>query len=193
MKWFIGFISIFTASVSAQQADIDFERFLGVTSEVFEYRKDRLVDLPGFISMAEEPNTIILDTRSQWAYEDIHISGAKHLSFADFTAEKLAKVIPDKSTQILIYCNNNFFSQRSSLQNKAVEAALNISTFVGLYTYGYKNVYELGSMVPEDDISLSLNVSQRTNRLTNKTSQGDTVSGLEFITLTPSELSAGTE
>lgn len=34
---------------------------------------------------------------------------------------------------------------------KRVELALNIPTFINLYGYGYKNIYELGDMISVDD------------------------------------------
>jgi hypothetical protein len=34
---------------------------------------------------------------------------------------------------------------------KRVELALNIQTFINLYGYGYRNVYELGEVVNFDD------------------------------------------
>jgi hypothetical protein len=63
------------------------------------------------------------------------------------TAEELAKVIPDKSTRILIYCNNNFTNEPTALPAKAVTASLNLYTFNTLYSYGCTNVYELGPLI----------------------------------------------
>ena len=87
----------------------------------------------------------------------------------DFTAENLAKVIPDRKTRILIYCNNNFdgdpvdFATKVAprfdpppetqiLSNrKPIMLALNIPTYINLYGYGYRNVYELGELVAVSD------------------------------------------
>jgi phage shock protein E len=55
--------------------------------------------------------------------------------------------IPDKSTRILIYGNNNFQGAEGPFPGKAARAALNISTFIALYGYGYRNVYELAPLV----------------------------------------------
>jgi hypothetical protein len=76
-----------------------------------------------------------------------HIKGAKHLSLPDVTAEGLAKVIPAKTTRILIYCNNNFVNEPTALPAKAITASLNLYTFNTLYSYGYTNVYELGPLL----------------------------------------------
>jgi hypothetical protein len=48
---------------------------------------------------------------------------------------------------VLIYCNNNFEGAPASMPVKAVSAALNVSTFVSLHSYGYRNVYELGPAI----------------------------------------------
>ena len=37
----------------------------------------------------------------------MHMHGAIHLDYAAFNAYDLARLIPDKNTRILIYCNNN--------------------------------------------------------------------------------------
>ena len=73
------------------------------------------------------------------------------LDFTDFTADNLARTIPNPNTRILIYCNNNFTNNRRPVVTKALPLALNIQTFINLYGYGYKNVWELGEAVDMDD------------------------------------------
>ncbi|HMP75288.1 MAG TPA: rhodanese-like domain-containing protein [Kiritimatiellia bacterium] len=90
------------------KAKVSFEDFKGLVAEVESHRAERLVDLDTFLRMSREPDTIILDTRSTFRYERIHIKGAKHLSFTDFTQDALRGVIPSFDTRVLIYCNNNF-------------------------------------------------------------------------------------
>jgi phage shock protein E len=96
---------------------------------------------------AREPGTVVLDARSERLYRLRHIDGAVNLSFPEFTAEILAAIIPTRETRVLIYCNNNFEGAPDSMPTKAIGAALNVSTFVSLYTYGYRNVYELGPAI----------------------------------------------
>jgi len=103
------------------------------------------IDYQGFSE--KEPGTIILDTRSKAAYEARHIKGAVHLNFSEFTEEKLKKVIPSKDTKVLIYCNNNFIGDPMWMARKAAPLALNIPTFINLYGYGYKNIFELGNLL----------------------------------------------
>jgi len=133
-------------------AQIDYAGFLKQAKEIEPYRAKRRVDLKTFLKMASEPNTIVLDTRSKRAYSNVHIKGAKHLNFSDFTKTSLKEAIPNKDTRILIYCNNNFFSEPTErdLQSKSMTLALNIPTFINLVGYGYKNVYELKGIVAID-------------------------------------------
>lgn len=87
---------------------IDFAGFVKLTQSLQRVRESRRISIEKFNEMASDPNTIILDTRSKRAFDIVHVAGAVHVNFSDFTAAKLAKVIPDNKTRILIYCNNNF-------------------------------------------------------------------------------------
>ena len=139
-----------------EKPPISFEDFVDVSKAAQKHREDRLVSIDKFLAMSHEENTIILDTRSQAAYDMKHLKGAVHLDFSDFTEEKLAKVIPNKETRILIYCNNNFkddpilFASKTALPSK-ITLALNIPTFINLYGYGYENLYELNSYLSVKD------------------------------------------
>ena len=133
--------------VAAGSPSIDYPGFLAMSEDVMAYREARLVSLSDFNTMKDEPETIILDTRSQLAFETGHIQGAVHLNFSDFTDEKLAEVIPSKDTRILIYCNNNFEDDIEPVMVKRAPLALNVPTFINLVGYGYDNVYELGELV----------------------------------------------
>lgn len=141
---FIGIGLAATAQDQRGSAEIDYLGFIDLTDEVFELREQRLLSLEGFNAMAAEPNTIILDARSRYAFEMGHIEGAVNLPFSDFTDEKLAEMIPNKDTRVLIYCNNNFSDDAEPIPLKRISLALNIPTFINLYGYGYENIYELG-------------------------------------------------
>jgi len=127
--------------------NIDMQGYLKVAAEAAEYRESRRLTEAEFISMSREPGTIILDARSREKYESLHIKGAINLSFPDITVESLHRVLPDKDTPILIYCNNNFVGEEKAFPTKMVTASLNLSTYIALYTYGYRNVYELGPLL----------------------------------------------
>ena len=143
---FIGIGLAASAQQAPGSAEIDYDGFMDLTGEVFELREDRLLTLEAFNQMAAEPNTIILDARSRYAFDMGHIDGAVNLPFSDFTDEKLAEVIPDKDTRVLIYCNNNFTDDAEPIPLKRISLALNIPTFINLYGYGYENIYELGAL-----------------------------------------------
>jgi len=150
-------------------AYVDFDSYLELALQAREQRKTRLIGLKTFQSMSSEANTVILDTRSKEMYDARHIKGAIHLDFSDFTQLRLSQLIPDTNTRILIYCNNNiendldYFPTKSlspielnimemnSLPNGPKEfpltMALNIPTYINLFGYGYKNVYELADLV----------------------------------------------
>jgi len=57
------------------------------------------------------------------------------------------ETLPDKDAKILIYCNNNFKNAAVPFPSKAPVASLNISTYIALYNYGYRNIYELGPVL----------------------------------------------
>ncbi|MEQ1708302.1 MAG: rhodanese-like domain-containing protein [Terricaulis sp.] len=132
-------------------AQIDYQGFQGLADEVNGYRAERLAPLADFQLMAREPNTIILDARSADAYAAGHIAGAINLPFTDFTDQSLRTAIGDPNTRILIYCNNNFSNNSAPVVLKRVELALNIQTFINLYGYGYRNIYELSDVVDFND------------------------------------------
>ncbi len=130
---------------------IDYQGFQGLAGEVNGYRAERLAPLAAFQRMAREPNTIILDARSTDAYAAGHIAGAINLPFTDFTDQSLRAALGDPNTRILIYCNNNFSNNAAPVMLKRVELALNIQTFINLYGYGYRNIYELSDVVDFND------------------------------------------
>ncbi len=126
---------------------IDFPKYLQIAREVQPVRAKRRLSEEQFAAMAAEPGTVVLDARSADKFRLRHIKGAVSLPFTDFTEESLAKSLPEKTTRVLIYCNNNFRGAPVSLAAKSPPASLNISTFVALATYGYTNVYELGPLL----------------------------------------------
>ena len=118
--------------------------FLALSAEAAVHRETRRLTEDQFIAMSREEDTMIPDARSRDKYELLHIRGAVSLPFTDITVESLSRLIPDKNTRILIYCNNNFENEQAAFPRKLAAASLNLSTYVSLYTYGYRNVYELG-------------------------------------------------
>ncbi|MCM1982576.1 rhodanese-like domain-containing protein [Lyngbya confervoides] len=132
---------------SIENPQIDSDTFLQHVTESHQLRSQRRISEQTFMEMAKDPNTIILDARTVERYNQLHVKGAKSLSFTEFTAENLAAVIPSKDTRILIYCNNNFENSPIAFATKAPSASLNLSTYTSLFSYGYRNVYELGPVI----------------------------------------------
>ncbi len=156
------------------KADVDYDYFEELTKTVKAHRAERLISFKTFKDYSKAPNTIILDTRSKNRYNKMHIKGAVHINFSDFTQSYLAEVIPDKNTRILIYCNNNFAQDKpviiENFPTKAVyptdfstiniepkkTLALNIPTYINLFGYGYENVYELNELINSNRSDLEL-------------------------------------
>ena len=103
--------------------------------------------------MSREPGTVILDARSAEKYGELHVRGAINLAFPDIAVATLREALPDRNARILIYCNNNFRNAERAFPEKRATASLNLSTFIALYDYGYRNVYELGPLI---DITSSI-------------------------------------
>jgi len=164
----------------APTALVNYDYFESLVTEVKAYRSERLVNWNTFKQKSAEKHTIILDTRSKEMYDLKHIKGAIHLNFADFNLTSLAEITAEfagTETQILIYCNNNFWDSKAiftKLQDvafiskstmpveltlkedinnmdKEKSLALNIPTFINLYGYGYQNIYELNELIDVND------------------------------------------
>ena len=170
--WFLTAGCTLASEFSYPVAKVSFEDFKALVARVEAHREDRLIDLDTFVEMSAQPDVIILDTRSRFRYERLHVRGARHLNFSDFTQDNLERLIPTFDTTILIYCNNNFEGNQSefptkialapgsvgetastqfAIQEKPLMMALNIPTYVNLYGYGYRNVYELHELVDVED------------------------------------------
>jgi len=135
---------------------IDMQGYLRISAEAAKYRESRRLTEAEFIQTSREAGTVILDARSQEKYKELHIKGAVNLSFPDITVESLKSTLPDKNTRILIYCNNNFAGAEKPFPTKAPTASLNLSTYIALYSYGYRNVYELGPLLDIKTTKLEL-------------------------------------
>ena len=132
---------------------IDMPGFLRISAEAAEHRESHRVSEADFLRMSQEPGTIVLDARSAEKFHLLHVKGAINLSFPDMAVDTLARTLPDKNARILIYCNNNFANAPGPFPTKLPTASLNLSTYVALYTYGYRNVYELA---PQIDLRKSI-------------------------------------
>jgi len=136
-----------TPNAPPPNPNIDMDGFLKISQEAAKHRQTRRLSEADFIKMSKEKGVIVLDARSKEKYDLLHIKGAINLSFPDITVESLKKTLPDKDAKILIYCNNNFRNAEAAFPTKAPVASLNISTYISLYSYGYRNIYELAPVL----------------------------------------------
>jgi hypothetical protein len=130
-----------------ENPSIDIKSYLKIANEAAKYRESRRLSEDAFIKMSQLPGVIVLDARSKEKYDELHVKGALNLSFPDIAVASLGSTLPDKNAVILIYCNNNFTNAERAFPSKVPAASLNISTYISLYTYGYRNVYELGPLL----------------------------------------------
>ena len=140
---------------------IDMEGYLKVSQDAARHREARRLSEADFLRLAAEPGTIVLDARSKVKYDLLHIKGAINLSFPDIDVESLKRTLPDKEARILIYCNNNFKNAEEPFPTKMPRASLNLSTYIALYTYGYRNIYELGPQIDPKDSKLPFESAKR--------------------------------
>ena len=140
---------------------IDMPGYLRVSAEAAEHRESHRVSEEMFQAMSRRAGTIILDARSKEKFDELHIAGAINLSFPDIAIDSLAKTLPDKNARILIYCNNNFVNNEDAFPSKMPAASLNVSTYISLYTYGYRNVYELGPLLDVGKTKIPLEPTRR--------------------------------
>jgi phage shock protein E len=142
---------------------IDMKGFLAVADEAAVHRAKRRVTEDEFVKMSKESGVIVLDARSKQRFDELHVKGAANLSFPDITEESLAAMFPDKNAKILIYCNNNFTNALEAFPRKIATASLNLSTYISLYSYGYRNVYELGPLLDARTTKIELVPTKREN------------------------------
>jgi len=146
--------------VAIDNPAIDMNAHLRVSAEAARHRETHRLSEADFIRMSREPGVVVLDARSRDKYDELHVKGAVNLSFPDIAVESLSRLIPDKDTPILIYCNNNFTGNESAFASKVASASLNLSTFVTLYIYGYRNVWELGPRIELEKSQLEFESSR---------------------------------
>lgn len=170
IKILLVLLCLYTFSACSQEKSpyVSFDDYDELMDEVKTHRESRLLELDEYLELAKKDGVIILDTRSDAMYNSKHVKGAIHLNFSDFTQERLAEIIPSSETKILIYCNNNFgddqqnFPTKKSIPgkiekdgdkggDKEITLALNIPTYINLYGYGYRNVYELSELISTSD------------------------------------------
>lgn len=79
----------------------------------------------------DEAGVVILDVRTQFEYDEVHIDGSTLLTL-DTINEETIGVIPDKNAIILVYCRSGNRSKTASKQ---------------LIEMGYTNIYDIGGII----------------------------------------------
>jgi rhodanese-like protein len=158
-RWLV--LGCVVSSLAHANPAIDMDGYLRVSREAAQHREARRVSEEEFIAMSREPGTVILDARSREKFDELHVKGAINLPFPDIAIESLKAAIPDKNTRILIYCNNNFANAEGPFPAKIARASLNLSTYIALYSYGYRNVYELAPLLEINTSALQFESSRR--------------------------------
>ena len=156
----VGVPCVHAQDVALRNPAIDMPGYLDVSREAAAHRQTRRLSEEDFIRLAREPGTVVLDARSRERYDELHVKGAVNLSFPDIAVESLAKLLPDRNTRILIYCNNNFAGAEGPFPAKLASASLNLATYIALYNYGYRNVYELGPLIDIKNSRLQFETSR---------------------------------
>lgn len=132
---------------------IDYKGFVALAEKLEPVRAAHRLTWPEFAKRARAKNALLLDARSERAYNQGHIKGAINLPFTDFTDAALAEVIgKNPGRPIYIYCNNNFTDNAAPVMTKRIDMALNIPTFVNLHGYGYTNVWELADLLSTKEL-----------------------------------------
>lgn len=93
----------------------------------------KMVSMSEGLEIAKKnPDAIIVDVRREDEYKAGHIPGAVLLTMETISAETAAKVLPDKSKMILVYC-------RSGRRSKIAAQTLS--------ELGYTNLIEFGGIL----------------------------------------------
>lgn len=93
----------------------------------------KMVSMSEGLEIAKKnPDAIIVDVRREDEYKAGHIPGAVILTMETISAETAAKVLPDKSKMILVYC-------RSGRRSKIAAQTLS--------ELGYSNLIEFGGIL----------------------------------------------
>lgn len=86
--------------------------------------------ISGAIEMMKKEEVIILDVRTKMEYDAGHIKGAINVPVESID-DKFSELFKDKNAYYMVYCRSG---------NRSLTATKKLAT------YGYKNVYDFGSI-----------------------------------------------
>jgi len=103
--------------------------------------KERVITFEQFKKDRDKANVVVLDLRSESEYKHGHLKGAL-LMGPDIKEEKLKQLVPNKKSEIIVYCTNTFFpTRRISLNNVCLPQ---------IVALGYPNVFVIEEIWHKD-------------------------------------------
>ncbi len=94
------------------------------------------MDYRAFLKMqARENKPVILDVRSEQAFEREHIKGSINLPLTDMTEKTLAEAIPDKTKDIVVVCDFSLYPSRM--------LPMTMQAYPVLKVNGYEKIHRL--------------------------------------------------
>lgn len=95
-----------------------------------------------------EGSALLVDLRSKEDFAREHLSGAVNLPATELTDERVAKVVPSKTTRVVVYCDDQLMPTR--------KVALTTFGAPALRRLGYTKVLVLEPLYLRRDAGLSL-------------------------------------
>lgn len=86
-----------------------------------------------------EAGTVVIDVREPAEYKEGHIPGARLLPLGTIDGKTAAAVIPDKGTEVLVYCRSGVRSRKGA-EKLAALGYENVSEFGGILQWPYEVV-----------------------------------------------------
>ena len=139
---------------------INYGQFQRIVSDSREQREAHRLTEAQFLADMQIKDVVVLDARTESRFRLRHVKGAVNLPYTEFTADTLARVVADKDSMILIYCNNNFLNSPAAFATKTPAASLNLATYTSLKAYGYTNIFELGPLLKVEETKIPFEGSE---------------------------------
>ena len=115
--------ALFSPALSAEQKPYAPESIQGVTTVSAE----QVIDM-----ILANPDLIIIDCRKKTEYQKGHIEGAINILNTHLEQEVLEQIAPDKSTEMLFYCNGiRCIRSSSSIEKVQAWGYTNLNWFRG--------------------------------------------------------------
>jgi hypothetical protein len=117
--------------------------YLQVSREAAEHRESRLLSEDDFIRMSREPGTMVLDARSREKFNELHVQRRDQPAVFRHRHREPQGGDPGQGHAHPDLLQQQLRQREGPFPAKIARASLNLSTYIALYSYGYRNVYEL--------------------------------------------------